>query len=65
MITVADLTDQIGLKGTRPFLYCQVCREVYSANKGDYWNTPADHVFTCCDQPMILATKKTVIEEIV
>ena len=43
-ITVADLCDSY--EGY-VFLYCDVCSAEYSATRGDYWNTPLDHVFTC------------------
>lgn len=43
-ITVADLRDSY--EG-HVFLYCGVCDSKYSATRGDYWNTPLDHVFMC------------------
>jgi len=43
-VTVADLRDHY--EG-RVFLVCPTCFAEYSAHKGDYWNLPAEHVFTC------------------
>jgi hypothetical protein len=67
MITVKQLrTREIqGLDNPHSFLFCSVCQSECSAYAGDYFTLPLEYVFTCCDQPMILATKKTVIEEIV
>ena len=45
-VTVADLKDKYN-EGGRVFLFCDVCGAEYSATKGDYWNHPSDHVFTC------------------
>lgn len=62
MVQVKDLKDQIGTATSgRLFLYCLECGEEYSANKGDYFMAEPDHVFQCCGQDMILATKRTVI----
>lgn len=63
-VTTADLADQI-LDKTRAggFLLCPDCGAEYSASTGDYWNLPADYVFTCANDhakiDMILATKST------
>lgn len=62
MVTVNDLTDQIGMKGPRPILFCVVCQMEASANAGDYWSLPKDHEFICCDEPMALVIKKTTYE---
>jgi hypothetical protein len=43
-VTVADLSD--GYEG-HVFLYCDVCGAEFSACKGDYFATSADHVFQC------------------
>ena len=65
MITVADLKDQTGIVGTRPILMCQECGGEYSANKADYSFYRLDtYPFFCCDLPMILIVKKTIIEEV-
>ncbi|MFA4971498.1 MAG: hypothetical protein WC683_02715 [bacterium] len=63
-VTVADLKNQIGVPGPHPFLLCNVCGAENSANAGDYWDAPKDHVFTCCGEPMVLATKRTVYTEV-
>ena len=63
MIAVADLKDQI-LTNDRSLLYCDMCGAEFSANAGDYWNLPKTHVFTCCDKPMLLVTKRVVYEEV-
>lgn len=34
--------------GTRVML-CPACGSTYSAHRGDYWDTPENHKFTCCD----------------
>ena len=69
MITRAQLEDQTGGHGLMhrlpPFLYCQQCGSEASANAGDYWNLPDDHVFMCCGSPMRLVTKKTTYEDVV
>lgn len=61
MIRVSDLPNLTGTKRTEPdpFLYCEVCGDHYSANAGDYWAVPKDHVFTCCDEPMRLVREVT------
>jgi hypothetical protein len=64
MTQVRDLKDQIGTKGPRPLLYCEVCGAENSASKGDYWNCRPDYVFTCCGEPMTLVVKRTVYQEV-
>ena len=64
MVKVSDLKDQIGTSGIRPILHCKVCGTNFSADVGDYWLVPKDHIFTCCGVPMILATKRTVYNEV-
>lgn len=62
-VTVADLPELVGTDiAPRPMLYCEVCGERYSAERGDYFLYPADHVFTCCDVPMQLVTMHTYVE---
>lgn len=58
-VTVADLPELTGTvrTGPDPFLLCEVCFEQSSANAGDYWDWPADRVFTHCKKPMRLVTK--------
>ena len=46
-VTVADLTDQTGTNGL--VLYCPKCECSWSANSGDYFQAPLDHVFRCVD----------------
>jgi hypothetical protein len=60
LVTVGDLKNQTGTKGERPQLYCEECGAEFSANAGDYWNAPKDHVFTCCEQPMQLVFRRTI-----
>jgi hypothetical protein len=64
MITVKQLrTLEIqGLQKPDSFLFCSVCQSECSACAGDYFTLSLEHVFTCCNTPMILATKRTVIE---
>ena len=54
MIKVSDLTDQTWANN-RTVLYCDCCGARASANKGDYFNLPNEHVFRCCNGPMRLA----------
>lgn len=60
-ITVAMLKDQTGTPDPRPFLHCCVCGGAYSANAGDYFMAPPDHVFRCHGVPMALMTAKRVL----
>ena len=62
-VRVSDLRDQIGSQGPRPFLKCFVCGNESSANAGDYFMAPPDHVFRCCDRNMKLVTSKVVYTE--
>lgn len=63
-ITVADLSDQIGIVGPRPFLKCFVCGAEYSANRGDYFMRDGKYVFTCCKNPMKLVVKGVTFREV-
>lgn len=56
-VTVADLPDLLGSRGPYPFLLCTECFEQSSGHAGDYWDWPADRVFTHCGKPMRLVTK--------
>jgi len=38
-------------------LQCQVCFNEYSSNPSDYFMASLDHVFTCCEVPMMLVKK--------
>jgi len=64
MVEVKDLKDQIGMKGSRPFLYCSKCGAEYSANSGDYFMSSPEHVFTCCKRKMVLVTKQVTYKEV-
>lgn len=35
------------LEPVRQSLHCPRCGASFSADPGDYWSTPADHVFRC------------------
>jgi hypothetical protein len=63
MTTVADLKQQSG-SGPHPILHCRKCGAEYSANKGDYWNLPATHIFVCCKVPCKLVVKSTRYVEV-
>jgi hypothetical protein len=63
-VKVSDLKDQIGMNEPRPILMCTCCGAQYSANKGDYFMHSPDHTFECCDEPMVLATKRVVYTEV-
>ena len=56
-IKVSDLQDQTGKSGPHPFLYCEVCDAEFSANKGDYFMHPDDHVFEHCGERMRLVRR--------
>lgn len=62
-VTVADLTDHIGLVGKRPFLFCARCGVEESGNRADYFMAKPEHVFRCCGLNMSLMTKETVYTE--
>lgn len=62
-VTIKDLKDQI-LTSDKSLLYCFGCGVEFSANKGDYWNIPENHIFTHCGENMQLVTKKTVYERV-
>ena len=70
LITKKDLprlVTRAGWKGPIPFLYCLACRTEASADTGDYWELPNDHVFICSEacgfRPLLLVTKRTIIED--
>ena len=63
MITVDDLKDQTG-SGPHPILYCEFCESEFSANKGDYFMHPFDHVFMCCGENMHLVDKVVVYRRV-
>ncbi len=55
----SNMIDQIGTNN-RSILHCTKCDGEYSANAGDYWDTPDNHVFKCCGRIMEIVTKHTV-----
>lgn len=55
-----NLKDGILDKTWKALMYCRGCGAEYSANSGDYWDTPAEHKFQCCGKTMDLVTKKTL-----
>lgn len=61
-IKVSDLKDQIGTPYPRPILKCLVCDNEYSANAGDYFMLPFNHVFKCCRRNMALMIKRAAFE---
>lgn len=63
-VTRANLKNQIGMIGPRPFLYCEYCGAEYSANAGDYWDLPDTHIFECCGVPNLLVTKQITLTEV-
>ncbi len=65
MVTSKDLKDQILHHEDKSMLLCTVCGSEYSANKGDYWDTPDNHVFKCCHKPMRLVIKTTNYKEVI
>lgn len=64
-ITVAMLKDQIGTHEVRPFLYCNVCGDENSADRGDYFMVPPAMVFRHCSVPMRLVTARRVFSDVV
>jgi hypothetical protein len=59
-VTVADLPT----RSTDAFLLCPKCHAQCSADAGDYWDRPKDHVFKCCGRNMRLVTARTVYEDV-
>ncbi len=53
LATKANLVDQTGM-AVRSVMRCSVCGEEFSANRGDYFMVPEDHVFKHHEQPMFL-----------
>ena len=62
LVKVSDLQYQTGASYPRPLLFCYICGGEYSADRGDYFMIPANHVLTCCGEPLALVVKKTVYE---
>jgi len=60
-----DLKDQTGTRGPRPFFLCPKCGNEYSANRGDYFNVPDNHVFKCCGVNSRLVTARRVFDEFI
>lgn len=50
MVKVENLTD-IGDKDYEKrlgeYMLCQDCGKQWGGTRGDYWNCPKDHIFTC------------------
>ena len=63
MVKIKHLKDQI-LHNDNRFLYCVVCGGEYSANSVDYFAYDKEHVLKCCDKPLLLMTKKIMLEEV-
>jgi hypothetical protein len=67
-VTIADLPTstlpESGGPGAGLTLYCRACREHYSATRGDYFRVDDGRVLTCCDEPMALARRVTMVEEV-
>ncbi len=76
-VTVGDLPaweqseERMARSGSRyyieprhPSLFCEVCGETYSANPGDYFALPKDHIFECHGEPMRLVMVRTVMEDV-
>ena len=59
-----NLKDQI-LTNDNAIMVCNVCGSECSANAGDYWNYPDNHVFTCCGKVMSIVTKHIVYRDVV
>lgn len=62
-VRVRDLKDQTGTHDNS-ILYCECCGGEYSANSGDYFLYPANHIFTCCEEEMKLVVKRMVYQEV-
>lgn len=59
---VQDLQDQTGMAFPRPCLRCRKCGETFSANRGDYFLSRPERVFSHCGRPMQLGIVRTVFE---
>lgn len=64
MIRVKDLKDQVNTPFPRPSLYRERCGEHYSANKGDYFMADPDTIMKCCQKPMALVVRRTVLTRV-
>lgn len=59
-----DLVHQFGMREPRPILFCYACCSEYSADPADYtWMEPEDEM-TCCEEPLTMVTKRTVMEPV-
>jgi Zn-finger protein len=58
-----NLRDQTGTND-ETIMYCPFCFDEFSANVGDYWDVPGNHVFKCsnCKKPVLLGRKRTIYE---
>lgn len=57
-----NLQHQVG-NGPHTVMYCTKCGSQYSANAGDYWDTPDEHVFRCCNRIMLIGRVVCHFEE--
>lgn len=46
-MTYGELSDQLGIRHPRAFLYCQDCQERYSAHRGDYFLQAESDLIVC------------------
>ena len=53
-VTVVTLEKMREHYGAGVHMYCPFCNSKYSANPSDYFNTSEDHVFECCEGPVVL-----------
>jgi hypothetical protein len=61
MVKVSDLKDKYD---GNVMLYCECCSSECSATRGDYFQRPLDHTFTCCGEPMRLVRKRVMYEDV-
>ena len=65
----SNMVDEIGLpQWARRVMLCTNCRAEFSANAGDYFGYPDDHVFTCphCESDrmeLLYKTKQIIYSE--
>ena len=63
-VKVRDLTDQTGKPFPRPILFCRVCCETSSANRGDYFAMDPDQAFKHCGRNMELVISRVTFEPV-
>lgn len=64
MVRVKDLPTHGMIGPFSVFLYCAICGAECSSHRGDYFMLSPDQTMMCCDEPMILARKHTIISEV-